>query len=73
MSVDPDPGEQKWPITIEKIKNREMKLQFLINKISNIFLAINFFKFLVITTMDLDPKMLDPDRNLMNPDPKHCF
>jgi hypothetical protein len=39
-----------------------------------------FFQFLVIKNLDPDwirigiqPKMLDPDLDSMNPDPKHCF
>jgi hypothetical protein len=57
-----------------------IKLQFLIKKISNFnfFSAVNFFQFLVIKTLEPDrigiqPKMLYPDSDSMNPDPKHCF
>ncbi len=43
------------------------------------FSAVNFFKFLVIKTLDhiwirngIQPKMLDPYPESMNTDPKHC-
>jgi hypothetical protein len=39
-----------------------------------------FFNFLVIKTLDPDPEpdldsleMLDPDPDLINPDPRHCL
>jgi hypothetical protein len=46
--------------------------------------AVNFFEFLVIKTLDpywiriririgIQPKLLDPDPDSMEPDPKHCF
>ncbi len=47
----------------------------------NFFQAVYFFYFLVIKTLDLDgilirigihPKMLDPDPESMNLDPKPC-
>jgi hypothetical protein len=42
-----------------------------------VFSAVNFFQFLVIKTLDLDPdphspKMLDPDPLEISADPKHC-
>jgi hypothetical protein len=35
------------------------------------FFTVNFFQFLVIKTLDPDPKMLDPALESMNPDPNH--
>ncbi len=58
------------------------KLQFLILKNVIFSSAVNFFKFLVIKTMDpewirigIKPKMLAPDPNPyhMNTNPKHCL
>jgi hypothetical protein len=50
------------------------KQQFLIKY----FLAAHFLQFLVIKTwirirIGIEPKMLDPDPESMNPDPKHYF
>ncbi len=50
------------------------KLQFLIKKIFDFFSSCNFFRFLVIKILDPDRysfKMLDPDPDQVNTDPKH--
>jgi hypothetical protein len=56
------------------------KLQFLIKKISNFFSGVNFFQYLVIKSwkririrIGIQPKMLDPYMESINPDPEHCF
>ncbi len=59
------------------------KLQFLIKKKFNFFLAVIFFQFLVIIALDpdwiriririgLQPRTLDPDPEKMKTDPKPC-